>query len=219
MKSGMSRRRAAMTRPALVCSRQMSWGPTVDRLAELAGAGRALEFAIGTGRVAVPLSERGVPVAGIELSPAMVGQLRTKVDDATRSRLSSVRWPQLPRAREVRRGSTSRASTAVPRTCSHQAEQVSCSRNAARRLEPGRGRFVIEPWVPSDLRTGRPASRPSSSRPSRLHRPRHLRRRASTRRFRTTWPVWRGPFQCARLPVASPAMSGRPSWTRIGRHP
>ena len=43
-------------------------GPTVDRLAELAGDGRALEFAIGTGRVAVPLSERGVPVTGIELS-------------------------------------------------------------------------------------------------------------------------------------------------------
>jgi hypothetical protein len=37
-------------------------GPAVDRLAELAGGGRALEFAIGTGRVAVPLAERGVPV-------------------------------------------------------------------------------------------------------------------------------------------------------------
>src|SRR5262249_59261652 len=56
-------------------------GPTVDRLAELAGDGRALEFAIGTGRVAVPLSERGIPVAGIELSPAMVAQLRTKADE------------------------------------------------------------------------------------------------------------------------------------------
>ena len=42
-------------------------GPTVDRLAELAGGGRALELAIGTGRVAVPLAERGVPVTGIEL--------------------------------------------------------------------------------------------------------------------------------------------------------
>ena len=47
-------------------------GPTVDRLAELAGDGRALEFAIGTGRVAVPLAERGVPVTGIELSAPMV---------------------------------------------------------------------------------------------------------------------------------------------------
>ena len=42
--------------------------PTVDRLAGLAGDGHALELAIGTGRVAVPLAERGVPVTGIELS-------------------------------------------------------------------------------------------------------------------------------------------------------
>ena len=58
-------------------------GPTVDRLAELAGGGRALEFAIGTGRVAVPLAERGVPVTGIELSQPMIDQLRTKADEAT----------------------------------------------------------------------------------------------------------------------------------------
>ncbi len=57
--------------------------PTVDRLAELAGSGRALEFAIGTGRVAVPLSERGVAVTGIELSRPMIDQLRTKVDEST----------------------------------------------------------------------------------------------------------------------------------------
>ena len=56
--------------------------PTVERLAELAGDGRALEFAIGTGRVAVPLAERGISVTGIELSQAMVDQLRTKVDEA-----------------------------------------------------------------------------------------------------------------------------------------
>ena len=49
-------------------------GPTVDRLAELAGNGRALELAIGTGRVAIPLSERGVRVTGIELSTAMMGR-------------------------------------------------------------------------------------------------------------------------------------------------
>ena len=56
-------------------------GPTVDRLAEYAGNGRALEFAIGTGRVAVPLAERGVPVTGIELSGPMIDQLRGKVDE------------------------------------------------------------------------------------------------------------------------------------------
>lgn len=47
-------------------------GPTVDRLAELADGGAALEFAVGTGRVAVPLAERGVPVTGIELSRPMI---------------------------------------------------------------------------------------------------------------------------------------------------
>src|SRR5690606_41450958 len=58
-------------------------GPTVDRLAALAGEGPALEFAIGTGRVAIPLTERGVRVTGIELSRPMTDQLRTKVDAET----------------------------------------------------------------------------------------------------------------------------------------
>ncbi len=49
--------------------------PAVDFLAELAGEGPALEFAIGTGRVAIPLADRGVPVTGIELSQPMVDQL------------------------------------------------------------------------------------------------------------------------------------------------
>jgi SAM-dependent methyltransferase len=118
-------------------------GPTVQRLAELAGDGRALEFAIGTGRVAVPLSARGVPVTGLELSPSMISQLRTKVDDET-----------IP----VVMGDM--ASTVVPGTFSlvylvfntisnllTQPEQVACFRNAARHLVPG-GRFVIELWVP-----------------------------------------------------------------------
>ncbi|MEU0751363.1 class I SAM-dependent methyltransferase, partial [Streptomyces albogriseolus] len=54
-------------------------GATVGFLAELAGDGRALEFAIGTGRVGVPLRERGVPVTGIELSEHMAAVLRRKV--------------------------------------------------------------------------------------------------------------------------------------------
>jgi hypothetical protein len=53
-------------------------GPTVDRLVEFAGGGRALEFAVGTGRVAVPLAARGVPVTGIELS-AFTEQSRSHV--------------------------------------------------------------------------------------------------------------------------------------------
>ncbi|MGN9911893.1 class I SAM-dependent DNA methyltransferase [Phytohabitans sp. LJ34] len=118
-------------------------GPTVDRLVALADGGSALEFAIGTGRVGIPLAERGVPVTGIELSRPMVERLRAKVDEAT-----------LP----VIIGDMS--TTVAPgdytlvylvfNTISNlleQAEQVACFRNAARHLTPG-GRFVIELWVP-----------------------------------------------------------------------
>ena len=52
--------------------------PAVDLLADLAGGGSALELGIGTGRVAVPLGQRGVHVHGIELSPPMAEQLRAK---------------------------------------------------------------------------------------------------------------------------------------------
>jgi SAM-dependent methyltransferase len=52
--------------------------PAVDFLAALAGSGAALELGSGTGRVALPLRRRGVPVHGIDLSPHMVRQLRTK---------------------------------------------------------------------------------------------------------------------------------------------
>ncbi|MEV0427919.1 class I SAM-dependent methyltransferase [Micromonospora sp. NPDC050495] len=118
-------------------------GPTVDRLAALAGGGRALEFAVGTGRVAVPLAQRGVPVTGIELSLPMIEQLRTKADEAT-----------VP----VVVGDMATATAPgeynlvylVYNTVSNlldQAEQVACFRNAARHLRPG-GRFVIELWVP-----------------------------------------------------------------------
>jgi SAM-dependent methyltransferase len=120
--------------------------PAVDRLVALADGGRALEFAVGTGRIAVPLAERGVPVVGIELSRPMIAQLRTKVDEAT-----------IP----VVVGDM--ATTTAPgeftlvylvfNTISNlltQDEQVDCFRNAARHLSPG-GRFVIELEVP-DLR-------------------------------------------------------------------
>lgn len=60
----------------------------------LADGGAALEFAIGTGRVAVPLAEKGVSVTGIELSRPMVERLRTKVDEATPP-WSSVTWRPL----------------------------------------------------------------------------------------------------------------------------
>ena len=52
--------------------------PVIDLLVELAGSGRALELGIGTGRIALPLVQRGVPVHGIELSKAMAARLRAK---------------------------------------------------------------------------------------------------------------------------------------------
>ncbi|MGW2353838.1 class I SAM-dependent methyltransferase [Actinacidiphila glaucinigra] len=118
-------------------------GPAVDRLAELADGGRALEFAIGTGRVAVPLAARGVPVSGIDLSGPMIDRLRTKADDPT--------IPVVTGDMATTRASgTFRLVYLVYNTISNlltQAEQVACFRNAARHLAPG-GRFVIELWVP-----------------------------------------------------------------------
>ncbi|MFD7090944.1 class I SAM-dependent methyltransferase [Streptomyces sp. NPDC059896] len=118
-------------------------GPTVDRLARLAGDGPALEFAIGTGRVAVPLAGRGVSVTGIELSLPMVELLRTKADEATIPVVIG------DMATAVAPGKFSLVYL-VFNTISNlltQDEQVECFRNAARHLAPG-GRFVIELWVP-----------------------------------------------------------------------
>ncbi|MEV4723214.1 class I SAM-dependent DNA methyltransferase [Micromonospora humida] len=117
--------------------------PTVDRLAALAGDGPALEFAIGTGRVAVPLAARGVPVTGIELSAPMIAQLRTKVDADTIPVVAG------DMATAVAPGEFSLAYL-IYNTIANlltQAEQVACFRNAARHLAPG-GRFVVELWVP-----------------------------------------------------------------------
>jgi SAM-dependent methyltransferase len=118
-------------------------GPATARLAELAGDGRALEFAIGTGRVAVPLAQRGVQVTGIELSGPMIEQLRAKADEAA--------IPVIAGDMATTRAPGSYALVyLVYNTISNlltQGEQVECFRNAARHLLPG-GRFVIELWVP-----------------------------------------------------------------------
>jgi SAM-dependent methyltransferase len=118
--------------------------PAVDFLAGLAGSGAALEFAIGTGRVAVPLAGRGVSVTGIELSAPMVGQLRRKVDESTIpvivGDMATTRVPGEFTLVYLVWNSISNLRT--------QAEQVDCFRNAARHLAPG-GRFVIELWVPA----------------------------------------------------------------------
>lgn len=128
--------------------------PMVERLAALAGGGRALEFAIGTGRVSVPLSGRGVPVAGIELSQPMIDVLREKADEAT--------IPVVNGDMATARATGEYALVfLVFNTISNlltQAEQVECFRNAARHLMPG-GRFVIELGVPAlrSLPPGQPA--------------------------------------------------------------
>jgi SAM-dependent methyltransferase len=121
-------------------------GPTVDFLAELAGDGRALELGIGTGRIALPLAARGVPVHGIELSKAMVARLRAKpggegirvtIGDYTTARVDG----------------TFRLAYLVFNTIMNvtsQDGQIAAFRNVAAHLEPG-GRFVIEVGVP-DLR-------------------------------------------------------------------
>jgi SAM-dependent methyltransferase len=117
---------------------------TVDLLAELADGGAALEFGIGTGRVALPLSQRGVPVHGIELSRAMAAKLQAKPGGedvgVTIGDFSSA----------VVDGSFSLAylvyNTIMNVTT--QAGQVATFRNAAAHLAPG-GCFVIEVGVPN----------------------------------------------------------------------
>jgi len=117
--------------------------PAVEFLAELAGGARALELAIGTGRIALPLAARGIPVHGIELSQAMVARLRAK-----------------PGGTDVGVTIGDIATTTVDGTFSlvylvyntimnltTQAAQVACFRNAATHLEPG-GCFVIEVMIP-----------------------------------------------------------------------
>ena len=127
---------ASMFEPAVV-------GRAVDRLSELAGDGAALEFAVGTGRIALPLAERGVRVVGIDNSEAMLDRLRAK-----------------PGADRVEAMVGDMATTRVDGdfalvflvfntifNLTAQDEQVACFENAAAHLRSG-GRFVIEARVP-----------------------------------------------------------------------
>jgi SAM-dependent methyltransferase len=117
--------------------------PAVDLLVELAGSGRALELGIGTGRIALPLAQRGVPVHGLDLSDAMVARMRAK-----------------PGGGDIRVTIGDFATTTVGGTFSvaylvfntifnltTQDAQVACFRNVAAHLVPG-GCFVIEAAVP-----------------------------------------------------------------------
>jgi SAM-dependent methyltransferase len=138
--------------------------PAVDFLAALAGRGAALELGIGTGRIALPLARRGVPVRGIDLSEAMVARLRAKpggneipvtIGDFATTRVD---------------GAFSLAylvfNTILNLTT--QDEQVACFQNVAAHLEPG-GCFVIEVGVP-DLQRLPPGEtvRPFTVSPTRL---------------------------------------------------
>jgi SAM-dependent methyltransferase len=117
--------------------------PVVSILADLADEGGALEFGVGTGRIALPLSQRGVHVHGIDLSPAMVARLQaepgaervgvTVGDFATTTVGATFRLVYLLR------------NTIMNLTT--QDEQVECFRNAAAQLEPG-GCFVVEVMIP-----------------------------------------------------------------------
>jgi SAM-dependent methyltransferase len=118
--------------------------PAVSFLADLAGQGAALELGIGTGRLALPLSKRGVRVHGIDLSPAMVARLRAKpgaeaigvtIGDFATTRVAG----------------TFKLAYLVYNTIENlttQDAQVECFRNVAAHLEPG-GCFVIEVEVPA----------------------------------------------------------------------
>jgi len=118
--------------------------PVVDFLAELAGGGAALELAIGTGRIALPLAARGVRVHGTDLSPDMVAQLRAK-----------------PGGEEIPVAIGDYATTRVDGTFSlvyivfnsinnqtTQDAQVASFQNAAAHLRPG-GCFVVEVGTPA----------------------------------------------------------------------
>ena len=117
--------------------------PAVDVLVELAGQGRALELAIGTGRVGLPLAARGVEVCGIELSPHMVAQLRAKPGAAG----IAVTVGDMTTARAAGAFSLVFLVRNTIMNVTTQREQVAVFANAAAHLEPG-GCFVLEVIVP-----------------------------------------------------------------------
>lgn len=118
--------------------------PAVRFLADLAGSGAALELGVGTGRVALPLSRRGVRVHGIELSRAMAAKLRAKPGGenvaVTIGDFATTRVDGAFTLAYLVRNTIANLTT--------QDEQVECFRNVAAQLEAG-GCFVIELYVPA----------------------------------------------------------------------
>jgi SAM-dependent methyltransferase len=119
-------------------------GPTVDVLAELADGRPALEFAIGTGRVALPLAARGLEVAGIDESEAMLNRLRNKPGaDAVRTSIGDFTRSRVPGDF----GLVYLVFNTITNVTT-QEEQVDTFRNAAAHLAAG-GHFVVEVGVPA----------------------------------------------------------------------
>jgi SAM-dependent methyltransferase len=116
---------------------------TVDFLAGLASGGAALEFGIGTGRIALPLSRRGLQVHGIELSQAMITQLLSESDGTkigvTLGDFATATADGVFDLVYLLRNTITNLTS--------QDEQVECFANAARHLRPG-GTFLIENYVP-----------------------------------------------------------------------
>ena len=118
-------------------------GPTLDVLEDLAQGSAVLELAIGTGRVGVPLAQRGLAVSGIELSEPMVAQLREKIGPDA---LPVVVGDMATTLVEGEFGLVYLVFNTIGNLRT-QDEQVACFANAARHLRPG-GRFVVEVGVP-----------------------------------------------------------------------
>ena len=120
---------------------------TVDFLAELAGGGRALELAVGTGRIALPLARRGVPVHGIELSRAMVAQMRAKSGgDTIGVTIGDMATATVDTKADGAFSLAYLVFNTIMNLTSQEA-QVACFRNVAEHLAPG-GCFVVEVMVP-----------------------------------------------------------------------
>jgi SAM-dependent methyltransferase len=118
--------------------------PVVDFLADLAGHGAALELGIGTGRIAVPLAQRGIRVHGIDLSEAMVARLRPKPG----AEQIDVTIGDFATTTVEGRFSVAYLVFNTIMNLTTQNGQVACFQNVAEQLEPG-GCFVIEVMVPA----------------------------------------------------------------------
>ena len=122
----------------------------IDRLAEMAGEGRALELAIGTGRVALPLASKGVDIHGVDVSDDMVARLRTK-QGGDRIPVTMGDFADVPVEGKFALVFIVFNTLFALLT---QRDQVRCFRNVASRLEPD-GAFVLEAFVPDLTRFDR----------------------------------------------------------------